>query len=802
TPESAQIVQGGSCQFSAVVTGLDNKNVAWMLTGNASTSTVIDSAGKLTVAKDETAHTLTVKAYCAADFSIYKEVSVIVLIPEKPSITITPENAEIMLGGSRQFSAAVTGMDNKKVIWTVLGNKSPSTVIDSSGKLTVATDETSANLTVRVYCAEDSSIYKDAGVIVLIPAKPHIVIYPVSTQIKHGASRQFSAAVSGTDYKNVVWRVSGNKSPSTVINSAGNLTVAKDETATTLMVRAYCAADLSVYDEASVTVLPPDNPAISIAPVTVQIVHGGSYQFSAAVSGTDNKKVLWTVIGNQSPSTVIDSTGRLVVATNETAAYLTVRAACTVDPSVYAQVAFSVKKRITSFNPLKTSVLYQYVVKGTPVTSLKLPLELNAVVDGKSDTPVKILKWVSKTAYNPDNPASYYFTPVPDSEYLMETGVILPVIQIVVYAKGSNNSHSGGSSHGGGGSHSGGGSGASASVTQSSVAVSNTVGTTTVSVIAQTDSSPTVVDHRVSVSMQATFNFTAAENNATVQNHSRVEIILPSSVFIDQIHNKDINSVDMTIKIPSMAVFHSDSKVDLSMELSSDVLQAAQLSGKEVIVEVADDTTGKKNYSWTFRGEDLKNSQPALQNINMALNIKSSDSDAAVSRLIPNSIKGALLTFANNGVLPAPAAVSAYVADQGFKAGQNLYLYYYNPAGGLEAADYPACRVDENGYANIVISHCSQYVLLPGQVAPNASVTLDTGKTLKVKEGKSYQFRVTAPARPKLTCGNPSAFKVTACGSKGNHYYFKAIAVGKAGKTAGFYVNGEKTPRTVATIIK
>ena len=77
---------------------------------------------------------------------------------------------------------------------------------------------------------------------------------------------------------------------------------------------------------------------------------------------------------------------------------------------------------------------------------------------------------------------------------------------------------------------------------------------------------------------------------------------------------------------------------------------------------------------------------------------------------------------------------------------------------------------------------------------------LDTGKQLTVKAGKTYQFKVTALKKPTFSCGTRSTFHVTYAGSKGNDYFFKVTATGKVGDKAGFYVNGEKAPRTIGTV--
>ncbi len=83
-----------------------------------------------------------------------------------------------------------------------------------------------------------------------------------------------------------------------------------------------------------------------------------------------------------------------------------------------------------------------------------------------------------------------------------------------------------------------------------------------------------------------------------------------------------------------------------------------------------------------------------------------------------------------------------------------------------------------------------------------SSVRCDTTKPFVLKSGASYVIKLTAPSKPTLTSGSSSAFRVSAVGSKGNDYFFKVTAVGKVGSSTGFYLNGEKTPRTVATITK
>lgn len=69
TPTTATLPVGADLQLSVAVvgTGVINKGVQWAMTGNNSTGSYVSDAGKVHVAKDETATTLTVKATSIAD---------------------------------------------------------------------------------------------------------------------------------------------------------------------------------------------------------------------------------------------------------------------------------------------------------------------------------------------------------------------------------------------------------------------------------------------------------------------------------------------------------------------------------------------------------------------------------------------------------------------------------------------------------------------------------------------------------------------------------------------------------------
>ena len=81
----------------------------------------------------------------------------------------------------------------------------------------------------------------------------------------------------------------------------------------------------------------------------------------------------------------------------------------------------------------------------------------------------------------------------------------------------------------------------------------------------------------------------------------------------------------------------------------------------------------------------------------------------------------------------------------------------------------------------------------------SGGVVSDTTAPFTVAAGGSYQFRLTADAKPTMAAGSPS-FTVEYVGNEGKDWFFKVYAVGKPGDGCGFYVNGAPTPVAVAHV--
>jgi hypothetical protein len=186
-------------------------------------------------------------------------------VPTVSAVSVSPETVIVVKGETQEFSATVSGANNpaQTVTWMVEGGTGTS--ISDGGILSVAAGETAASLTVRATSTVDDS-KSGTAVVTLTGGEPTVSavsVNPAASTVVRGETLQFSAAVSGTNNpaQTVTWDVEGG-SMGTSISGGGILTVAANETATTLTVLAVSTVDTSKSGAASVTVIDTTAPAI------------------------------------------------------------------------------------------------------------------------------------------------------------------------------------------------------------------------------------------------------------------------------------------------------------------------------------------------------------------------------------------------------------------------------------------------------------------------------------------------------------------------------------------------------------
>jgi hypothetical protein len=230
--------------------------------------------------------TLTVRATSTANKSKSgtATVSLTGAIVTVSGVTVNPSSASVARGGTYLFTATVTGTNNpaQTVTWAVTGGGAGTSI--SNGFLTVAAIEPAATLTIRATSTVDTSKSNTASVTVTgdIVTVSGVTVSPQGATVDKGGTRLFTAVVNGTNNpaQTVTWAVTGGGA-GTSINANGLLTIALNESAATLTVRATSTVDTSKSNTATVTVRTP--------PLTGAVLINGTAQAGYTLTAnTDN----------------------------------------------------------------------------------------------------------------------------------------------------------------------------------------------------------------------------------------------------------------------------------------------------------------------------------------------------------------------------------------------------------------------------------------------------------------------------------------------------------------------------------
>ena len=281
------------------------------------------------------------------------------VVERKVSEVKITEKVDVMkLGESAMFKAEVVGenLDNTNVVWSVEGTSNENTIIDETGKLTIAQDETATEIAVKATSEFDQSKYDYATVKIYEnnPIPVALELTPAEVVVKTGATQEFKATVTGPEGTDtgVVWSVEGNTSANTTVSENGVLKVAADETAETLKVKAVAKADENVVKVATVTVekVVTKVVKVTVTPSTnVTVKAGETQKFEATVEGENvtDASVAWSIKGNESANTKISEDGILTVAADETANNITVTARAEADETVSMDVVVKIAKTVS-----------------------------------------------------------------------------------------------------------------------------------------------------------------------------------------------------------------------------------------------------------------------------------------------------------------------------------------------------------------------------------------------------------------------------------------------------------------------
>lgn len=220
--------------------------------------------------------------------------------PPAVTVAVAPSSASVQTGATRQFTATVTG-GTGPVVWSVNGvdggNATVGTVSSSGLYAAPASVPGTAVAVTATHTASGSS--GSAAVTVTDPTPPPVTVAvsPATASVVTGATRQFTATVTGTTDP-VVWSVNGvDGGDATVgtVSATGLYTAPASVPSGAVTVRATHAAS-GTAGSASVTVTSPPPVSVAVSPATATVQTNATRQFTATVTGTTDP-VAWSVNG-------------------------------------------------------------------------------------------------------------------------------------------------------------------------------------------------------------------------------------------------------------------------------------------------------------------------------------------------------------------------------------------------------------------------------------------------------------------------------------------------------------------------
>ncbi len=307
SPGSATIAATGQQQFTANVTGTSNTAVSWTVSG---AGCVAAGCGTITSSGLYTAPSVipspaqvTVKAVSVADSTKSALATVTIESAKSVTISVSPVTVQVSAGAQQQFSATVAGTTNSSVNWTVAGSGcagSACGLISASGLYTApATVPTPPAVTVTATAVAAPSQSAKAAVTIKAAVSSGITISPASPEVKPGGQIQFTA--SGPSSGVVVWSDSGigcSGISCGTINSSGLYTAPTAiPSPASVVITATSVLNPPASGSTTVTIISSNQVSVTVAPASVQLNTGAQQQFTAAVTGTSNTAVTWSVTG-------------------------------------------------------------------------------------------------------------------------------------------------------------------------------------------------------------------------------------------------------------------------------------------------------------------------------------------------------------------------------------------------------------------------------------------------------------------------------------------------------------------------
>lgn len=209
----------------------------------------------------------------------------VTLILTAVSVGVSPPTATLQPNQTQQFNATVTGTANQAVNWSI----TPAIGSISASGLYTAPATVAATQTVTIRATSQASGTASGTATVTVNPLVTVSVSPSLATLQAGQTRQFGATVTGS--QSVIWSISpsiGSISPTGLYTAPSSITAQQ-----TIVVTATSQASPSASGTAAVTLAP--FIFVTVSPSTSTLQPSQTLQLTAAVSGTANQAVTWSL---------------------------------------------------------------------------------------------------------------------------------------------------------------------------------------------------------------------------------------------------------------------------------------------------------------------------------------------------------------------------------------------------------------------------------------------------------------------------------------------------------------------------
>ena len=352
---SGNVTVGASRQLTAYVP-LSPNTVAWSVNGavggNSTVGTVSQSGLYNAPATIPASNIVSVRATSTAYPAKSHAVNLRITQPPVQLWSTSPRSVP-----AGPFTISLNGANFTAASMVRFGNESLATTFVSSTRLTATGNATvsQAGTSVPVRVVNGGVGGTTSSVVQLaVTAAPAVAVAvsPATASVDVGATRFFSATVSGSSNSAVTWGVNGMAGGNATVGTiSGNglYTAPAVAPRSGVTVQATSVANPAITGSAIVTVrTPPPPPPVTVAvlPAAATVTVGAAQQFAAGIAGTSNTTVSWSVngaIGGNSIVGTVSTTGLYTApASVPSPAIVTLRATSAANTTAFSNASVTI----------------------------------------------------------------------------------------------------------------------------------------------------------------------------------------------------------------------------------------------------------------------------------------------------------------------------------------------------------------------------------------------------------------------------------------------------------------------------